>query len=78
MAVAAQLAAGKDQLGIVKAVYDYVIGHVTYDYGKAQTVQSGYLPNVDSTLASGTGICFDYAALMTSMLRSQEDRKSVV
>ena len=72
VAVAAQLAAGKDQLGIVKAVYDYVIGHVTYDYGKAQTVQSGYLPNVDSTLASGTGICFDYAALMTSMLRSQD------
>lgn len=72
VAVGAQLAAGKDQLGIVKAVYDYVIGHVTYDYGKAQTVQSGYLPNVDSTLASGTGICFDYAALMTSMLRSQD------
>ena len=72
VAVAAQLAAEKDQLGIVKAVYDYVIGHVTYDYGKAQTVQSGYLPNVDSTLASGTGICFDYAALMTSMLRSQD------
>ena len=71
VAVAAQLAAGKDQLGIVKAVYDYVIGHVTYDYGKAQTVQSGYLPNVDSTLASGTGICFDYAALMVAMLRSQ-------
>ncbi|MCI8659009.1 MAG: transglutaminase domain-containing protein [Lachnospiraceae bacterium] len=72
VAVGAQLAAGKDQLGIVKAVYDYVIGHVTYDYGKAQSVQSGYLPNVDSTLASGTGICFDYAALMTSMLRSQD------
>lgn len=72
VAVGAQLAAGKDQLGIVKAVYDYVIAHVTYDYGKAQTVQSGYLPNVDSTLASGTGICFDYAALMTAMLRSQD------
>ena len=29
------------------------------------------LPNVDETLKTGKGICFDYAALMTSMLRSQ-------
>lgn len=70
--VASQLAAGKQQLEVVKAVYDYVIGHVTYDYAKAQSVQSGYLPNVDATLSSGTGICFDYAALMAAMLRSQD------
>ncbi len=70
--VAAQLAAGKDPLGVVDAVYKYVIANVSYDYGKAQTVQSGYLPNIDSTLASHTGICFDYAALMTAMLRSQD------
>lgn len=44
---------------------------LTYDKKKAQTVQSGYLPNVDQVLASKTGICFDYAALMTAMLRSQ-------
>ena len=31
----------------------------------------GYLPNVDDTLKSGKGICFDYAALMSAMLRSQ-------
>ena len=70
--VAAQLAAGKDPIGVVDAVYTYVIANVSYDYGKAQTVQSGYLPNIDSTLASRTGICFDYAALMTGMLRSQD------
>lgn len=70
--VAAQLAAGKDPIGVVDAVYKYVIANVSYDYGKAQTVQSGYLPNIDSTLASRTGICFDYAALMTGMLRSQD------
>ena len=68
--VAAQLAAGKDQIGTVEAVYRYVIDNVTYDYAKAQSVQSGYLPNVDSTLA--TRICFDYAALMAAMLRSQD------
>ena len=43
----------------------------TYDYDKAATVSSGYLPVVDTVLDSKTGICFDYAAVMASMLRSQ-------
>ena len=34
-------------------------------------MQSGYLPDVDEILASGKGICFDYASLMAAMLRSQ-------
>lgn len=61
----------EDGLGAVKEIYDYVIKNVSYDEEKAETVQSGYLPDVDETLASGKGICFDYAALMTTMLRSQ-------
>ena len=54
------------------AIYDYVIGNVTYDEEKAMTVEPGYLPDVDETLHSGTGICFDYAALMTAMLRGRD------
>ena len=34
-------------------------------------MQSGYLPDVDDVLASQTGICFDYAAVMASMLRCE-------
>ena len=30
----------------------------------------GYVPDPDATLASGTGICFDYASLGAAMLRS--------
>ena len=41
-----------------------------YDEEKAETVKSGYLPSVDETLKTKKGICFDYAALMTAMLRS--------
>ena len=48
-----------------------MINNVTYDYDEAQTVQSGYLPDIDEVLETGKGICIDYAALMTSMLRSQ-------
>lgn len=73
VAVSAQVAAGAaDQLGIVANVFDYVVQNLTYDHNKAATVQSGYLPNVDSTLATRNGICFDYASLMTAMLRAQD------
>ena len=61
----------KDELGKVRAVYNWVVTNLTYDYDKAKTVQSGYLPNVDKVLEEKKGICFDYAALMSSMLRSQ-------
>lgn len=69
----AQLASGaEDDFGVVEAVYNYVVDNLTYDTAKAASVQSGYLPDVDKVLAEGKGICFDYAALMVSMLRSQD------
>ena len=55
----------------VGAVYNYVVGSLSYDNAKAATVQSGYLPELDTILAGNKGICFDYAALMAGMLRSQ-------
>ncbi|MEA4919667.1 MAG: transglutaminase-like domain-containing protein [Clostridiaceae bacterium] len=64
----------KDQptiLNKIDVIYKYVINNVAYDRQEAATVQSGYLPNVDEVLTTGKGICFDYAALMTAMLRSQ-------
>lgn len=54
----------------LQTIYNYVVSHVTYDYDLADTVASGYLPNIDETLQTGKGICFDYAALTTAMLRS--------
>ena len=69
---AAELCAGaSDNLKKVEQVYSYVVDNVTYDKQKAETVTSGYIPNVDQTLSTGKGICFDYAALMAAMLRSQ-------
>jgi len=55
----------------VAAVYDWIIRNVTYDSAKAASVRSGYLPRPDDTLTTKKGICFDYAALMAAMLRSQ-------
>ena len=60
-----------DNLSKVEKVYDYVVNNVIYDKVKAKTVASGYLPDVDKTLSTKKGICFDFAALMSAMLRSQ-------
>lgn len=72
VAVAKQITSGcSSTLDKVQKVYTYVATNISYDYNKANSVSSGYLPNIDSVLATKKGICFDYAALMTAMLRSQ-------
>ena len=61
-----------DPLEKVEAVYDFVVGTLTYDHEKASAVKSGYIPVLDQVLEEEKGICFDYAALMAAMLRSQQ------
>lgn len=69
--LAAELSASCDtDLDALAAIYNYVTEHITYDDEKAATVETGYLPDIDETLRTGTGICFDYAALTVAMLRS--------
>ena len=55
----------------VDKVYKYICGKVDYDYEEAKTVESGYVPEPDEVIETGKGICFDYASLAASMLRSQ-------
>ena len=72
VSTAASLAGGvSDPLQKVAAIYNFVVYNMHYDTELAATVTSGYLPDLDSVLAKMSGICFDYAALMTGMLRSQ-------
>lgn len=61
-----------DDLEAIIFIYDYVVENITYDFEKAETVQSGYIPDVDVIFSIKTGICLDYAAVMASMLRSQQ------
>ena len=58
-----------DDLEVLQNIFQYVTENITYDYAKAENVAYGYLPDIDETLESKTGICFDYAALMCAMLR---------
>lgn len=71
-ALAEELTGGMETEGEkISAVFDYVVENLTYDGERAATVEAGYLPDVDDVLARGKGICFDYAAVMAAMLRSQ-------
>ncbi len=60
-----------NDLEVISQVYNYVIENISYDYDKAAVVESSYLPDIDQTFVDKKGICLDYAALMTAMLRSQ-------
>ena len=55
----------------VSEIYNYLVAELRYDYQKAKTVKSGYLPDPDSVLEEKKGICFDYASLAAAMLRSR-------
>lgn len=57
-------------LDALNLIYTYVTETISYDDEKAASVQLGYLPDIDDTLNTQTGICFDYASLTTAMLRS--------
>ena len=61
-----------EDVDALEKIYNYVTENLTYDDEKATSVQAGYLPDVDETLETGKGICFDYAALITAMLRSRD------
>ncbi len=58
-------------LEAIENIYHFVTEEITYDEEKAESVSYGYLPDIDETLSSKKGICFDYASLMCAMLRTQ-------
>ncbi|MGB7595779.1 MAG: transglutaminase domain-containing protein [Erysipelotrichaceae bacterium] len=56
----------------VYTIYHYVIDLLSYDTAKAKLANDVYmLPVLDTIVTEKKGICFDYAALMTAMLRVQ-------
>lgn len=54
----------------LEAIHTYIVNNVSYDYDKATKLPKGYIPNAEETLSSNLGICYDFAALTASMLRS--------
>ncbi|RAR40614.1 transglutaminase family protein [Paenibacillus sp. MDMC362] len=54
----------------VQAVYEYIVGTVRYDNALASSKLTDYLPDSNRTIAGQKGMCYDYASLFASMLRS--------
>lgn len=59
------------QKEIINVLYNYVVKNITYDYDKIKSLTYDYVPDIDTVLKDKKGICFDYSALLASMLRSQ-------
>ena len=53
------------------AVSNWIIDNFRYDFILSLTVQTGYVPDLEATMESRSGICFDFASLMSAMLRTQ-------
>lgn len=64
-------AKSEDDLTKVEDVFDYVTKTIDYDYELAESVATDYLPDIDQVLEKNKGICFDYASVMSAMLRIQ-------
>lgn len=63
----------------VYEIYQYIINNIVYDYDKAELAQTKFiLPIIDETYSIEKGICFDYASLMSAMLRVQHIPTRVV
>lgn len=53
-----------------KAIYNYIVMNMKYDYTKKDKLTAGYVPNIDEVFLAGSGICYDFSSVLAGMLRS--------
>ena len=69
----------KSELERVHSIYKWIVTNIDYDYDKVdEALKTFMIPDLDDAFTKKKGICFDYAALMTSMLRVQHIPTRVV
>lgn len=69
---ASQLTGGKQSKGgdaVATAVYESVVKTMGYDQSKLNSLPSYYAPELDPTLQTKMGVCFDISSLLAGMLR---------
>lgn len=54
----------------IELLYNYVIKNIAFDKAKLGTLPSEYCPDIDKTLQSKKGICYDFSSLLAAMARS--------
>ncbi len=55
----------------VIAIYGFVVDTFSYDYDKINSIDTTYVPDIVKVYQDKKGICYDYSAVLASMLRSQ-------
>jgi len=55
----------------IEAVYKYVVENIKYDYNKINLISTDFVPDLEDTISTKKGICYDYSALFAGILRSQ-------
>lgn len=53
-----------------RAIYEYIVKNISYDREKIHGLESDYVPSAEEILTSRKAICYDFAALYATMLRS--------
>ncbi len=51
-------------------IYSQIVKTIVYDDETAANLSSRYMPDIERTFIEKKGICYDYASIMASMLRS--------
>lgn len=51
-------------------IYRFIVNNITYDDDKIYNLDYDYAPDIEQVYSDETGICYDYASLLASMLRS--------
>ena len=59
----------KEDYQIAQAAFKYLDKNWKYNYERAKTVKSWYVPNTDVNAVDKSGICYDYAAAYASIMR---------
>lgn len=54
----------------IETIYLYVVQNIRYDYSKPGRLTSDYIPDIEDVFNEKEGICYDYSAILASMLRS--------
>ena len=62
----------------IEVCYQYMVQQFKYDFAKLSNLQYDYIPVIDDVVKKKLGICYDYSAVLASMLRSQGIRCKLV
>ncbi len=54
-----------------KAMYEWLVKNYNYDYPKANSIQPGYMVDLDAMYKAKKGVCIDFAIELAAMARSQ-------